>query len=339
MSAASSYDRVVTQTPPAEQPPIACTLEAGDVPLRVAEWQDVLASVTAREPIHNGVRLVLAPGTPVGPVADLAAAEQQCCAFFRFAMTIDGRGAALEVTAPPDAAQIVEDLFGVVGTETEHVDLSGARMRNVNLSGARIIEAMLVNTRLSGLIIGFFVNDVEVGPLISAELDRRHPERMKLRPTDADGAREAWSVIEGLWAATKERAAALPEATLHERVDGEWSFLETLRHLVFVTDGWISGTVLGRTGQFHPFAMPPSFITDVEPFGIDMAADPPFAEVVVAREERMAVVRDLVAGLDDADLGRQCGQHTLLHCLRTVFDEEWAHDQFANRDLDVLVAR
>ena len=76
-------------------------------------------------------------------------------------------------------------------------------------------------------------------------------------------------MIESLWSATKARAAALDEATLHERVDGEWSFLETLRHLIFVTDAWISGIVLGRTGQFHEIGVAPSFIEDPRGLGLD----------------------------------------------------------------------
>jgi hypothetical protein len=222
------------------------------------------------------------------------------------------------------------------GAELVNVDLSGARMRNVDLSGAKIVEAMLVGARLSGLIHGLVVNDVEVAPLIAAEMIRRHPERAKLTPNDAAGVREAWDVIEGQWAATRARAEALPEATLHDRVDDEWSFVETLRHLVFVTDAWISGRVLGRSGQLHPFGMPPSFITDVAALGIDPSAAPSFAEVVAVREDRMAVVRELVEGIDDDGLRRQCGDQTVLACLWTVFDEEWAHNRYANRDLDTL---
>jgi DinB superfamily/Pentapeptide repeats (8 copies) len=220
--------------------------------------------------------------------------------------------------------------------EFVNVDLSGARGRNVNLSGVRMMEAMLVNARFSGLISGLVINDVEVAPLITAEMDRRYPERIKLRPTDAEGAREAWSVIEGLWAATKERARGLPEPLLHERVDDEWSFLETLRHLIFVTDGWISRTVLGRSRHFCSFGVLPTFITDASPFGIDPTANPSVGEVVAVREDRMAVVRTLVTGMTDARLHEQRGEHTVLRCLLTLFDEEWHHNWYANRDLDTL---
>ena len=228
------------------------------------------------------------------------------------------------------------DLRGSVFVDA---DLSGARFHNVNFTGVRAKEVVLVNARFSGLIHGLTINDVEVAPLIMQEMDRRYPERTKLRPTTAAGVVEAWSVIEKLWATTKARARALPKAMLHERVDDEWSFLETLRHLVFVTDIWISGSVLGRTGHHHRFGVPPSFITDATPFGIDTAADPSFAEVVAAREDRMDIVRKLVAEIDDERLRQRGGEPTISKCLRTLFDEEWHHNWFANRDLDALEAR
>ena len=39
-------------------------------------------------------------------------AEQGCCTFFAFAITIDDRGIALEVRAPADAADLVTAVFG-----------------------------------------------------------------------------------------------------------------------------------------------------------------------------------------------------------------------------------
>ncbi len=229
-----------------------------------------------------------------------------------------------------------ENTGELAGAEFVNVDLSGTQFQNVNLSGARVREALLANARFSGMIDGLVINDVEVAPLIHAELDRRYPERAKLRPDDAEGVRAAWSVVEDLWAATTERARALPEETLHARVDDEWSYLETVRHLIFVTDLWVVGPVLGQTVQHHRFAMPPSFLTEPEQLGIDMTADPSFAEVAPVREERMGIVRNLVADLDDEGLRRSCGDQTVLSCLHVLFNEEWHHHWYATRDLDVL---
>jgi MerR family copper efflux transcriptional regulator len=83
--------------------PVACTLDAGDLPGRLQEWQDISAHVTARTPLDGGVRLQLDAGTPLGDLAALMAAEQSCCSFFAFALTVDSRGPALEVRGPAEA--------------------------------------------------------------------------------------------------------------------------------------------------------------------------------------------------------------------------------------------
>jgi MerR family copper efflux transcriptional regulator len=96
---------------------VACTLPAGEVPQRMADWQSVLDRVVDRTPIDGGVRLSLAPGTPLPDVAALVQAEQKCCAFFSFALTVDGRGTGLEVRAPATATDAVTALFGA-GSES-----------------------------------------------------------------------------------------------------------------------------------------------------------------------------------------------------------------------------
>lgn len=92
---------------------IACTLPTGEVLDRMGDWQAALAHVTARErTTDGGLRLVLDPAAPLAEIAELAAAEQRCCAFFSFAVTIDHRGIALEVRAPDAAADVVTAMFG-----------------------------------------------------------------------------------------------------------------------------------------------------------------------------------------------------------------------------------
>ena len=48
------------------------------------------------------------------------------------------------------------------------------------------------------------------------------PDRVKMRPTDADGFREAWEIVEQLWAGTVDRARTFTPEQLNESVDGEW---------------------------------------------------------------------------------------------------------------------
>ena len=100
------------------------------------------------------------------------------------------------------------------------------------------------------------VNGVDIGPLIDAELNRRYPDRAKMRPADPAGFREAWDTLERLWGQTVARARRLPPESLHESVDGEWSFTETLRHLAFATDAWIRRAVLGDPAPWDPLDLP-----------------------------------------------------------------------------------
>ena len=110
----------------------------------------------------------------------------------------------------------------------------------------------LFDVDIHGEIVNVTINGVDVGPLVNDELDRRYPERAKMRPTDPAGFRAAWDVVERLWGGTVERARRLDPALLHESVGGEWSFVETLRHLVFATDAWSRRAILGDPSPLGP---------------------------------------------------------------------------------------
>jgi MerR family transcriptional regulator, copper efflux regulator len=92
--------------------PIACSLEPGAVPGRLAAWEAFLSRGGARLAIDGGVRVELDPGTDLAGLARLVVAEQACCPFFAFAITVDRRGPALEVGAPHEVATLVAELFG-----------------------------------------------------------------------------------------------------------------------------------------------------------------------------------------------------------------------------------
>jgi hypothetical protein len=98
-------------------PPIACTLQAGSLRGRLDEWRSLLDHAVARRDIdESGVRVEFGDDVPTGDLMRLVAAEQDCCQFLRFAITVDTRGIALEVRAPSDARPIVESLFGAPST-------------------------------------------------------------------------------------------------------------------------------------------------------------------------------------------------------------------------------
>ncbi len=92
--------------------PIACTLAGSSLRGRVDDWQALLTHVVERQPLDGGVRAVFGSTVPLDEVMRLTAAEQACCQFLSFAITVDARGVALEVTAPPAAIDVVHALFG-----------------------------------------------------------------------------------------------------------------------------------------------------------------------------------------------------------------------------------
>jgi len=159
-----------------------------------------------------------------------------------------------------------------------------------------------------------------------------------------------WDTIEGLWSDTVARAERLSEPAVHERVDGEWSFVETLRHLVLITDAWASRTVLDEPRPYHRLGVTQTAYApaDAAALGIDLDARPSFPEVMKLRADRMTLVRGIVDGLTNTGLERKCTRtpapgypeesRSVGDCLGVVMKEECEHHRYAVRDLAVLQA-
>jgi MerR family transcriptional regulator, copper efflux regulator len=107
-----SPQAVAIGSKPGSTEAIACTLTPQSMPGRLADWQAVLVHAVQREAVDAGVRVTFDSATPLDELVRLAAAEQDCCRFFSFAITVDTRGIALEVRAPDDALPIVHTVFG-----------------------------------------------------------------------------------------------------------------------------------------------------------------------------------------------------------------------------------
>jgi hypothetical protein len=95
-----------------EAVPVACSLGAAALQGRVDEWRALLEHVVQRDAMRDGLRLAFAPSTPTDVLTRLVIAEQECCQFFAFAITVDARGIGLEVRAPAEGQPLVEALFG-----------------------------------------------------------------------------------------------------------------------------------------------------------------------------------------------------------------------------------
>jgi hypothetical protein len=237
------------------------------------------------------------------------------------------------------------------GARFDVADLRGARFTDCDLTGVTIRDCWLVNVNISGYLSNVTVNGIDVTDFVNAELDRRHPERVQFREGQtADDVRAIWDTIERLWVQATERAGRLPAAALDQQVNEEWSFAQTLRHLVFITDAWASRTVLDEEMPYHPLGLPQSWYpaADASALGIDLTAQPAYDEILTARTGRMAVVRRIVARLTDDSMGRLCRrspapgypdeERTVIDCIAVVMDEEIEHYRFAVRDLAVLEA-
>lgn len=220
-------------------------------------------------------------------------------------------------------------------------DLSGVVMRAVDVQGMDIDAPWLLDGESTLL-----VNSVDVAPLVEAELNRRFPGRSLRRAGDPAGLREAWSLLEQAWAAAVDRASSMPDGTVDIPVAGEWSFAQTLRHLVMATDVWLRRAVLGVTEPFHPLGMPHvEYETDGYDMTVFATGTPSFEDVLAARRDRAGMVRDFLAEVTVEELAVPRSNpwdpshpETTLSCVQVILEEEWEHLRFALRDLDAIAS-
>lgn len=256
------------------------------------------------------------------------------------------------------------------GSRFERVDLSNTRFERVHLEHVELIDSEmydmtitgtdLIGVRMHGVdivdldIVGdvqkLTVNGVDVAAYVESELDRQQPGRAQMRPDDADGFRAAWELLDRLWGETVERARGLDPAQLHESVDGEWSFIETLRHLAFATDAWLSRAILGDPSPWHPLSLPWDQMPDTPGIPRDREARPSLEEALELRESRREAVRRYLAGLTEEALAADTDpvegagwpppqSFPVKQCLRIILNEEWEHRRYAERDLAALEER
>ena len=170
------------------------------------------------------------------------------------------------------------------GARFVECDLSDVVMRGVEIAGMDIDAPWLSEGP------GLRVNGVDVTALVEQELDRRFPGRSERRAESPAGLREAWTTVDQAWDAAIERAAAPPAGSVDVRIDDEWSFAETLRHLVHAIDVWLGKGVLGlEEADFHPLGLG---------HGSSVSEPRPYDDVLAARATG-PMVRDFVATVTD----------------------------------------
>ena len=177
-------------------------------------------------------------------------------------------------------------------------DMSGARFRDVNFTGARISHAWVVDVDIDAFVDKLVVNGIDVTDYVN-ERDEWYPVRAMIRASDPDGLRAAWVALEEVWALTIARAQALGEEKAQESVDEEFSFVQTVRHLVFAMEKWFNVPILGES--FHAMGLPNTGSLDFPWPGLDYSVKPSLAEALAVRADRAAKFR---AYLDNC---RRCG--------------------------------
>ena len=173
-----------------------------------------------------------------------------------------------------------------------------------------------------------------------------------MRPTDPAGFRAAWDLLERLWARHRRTGPRPADPQLlHESVDGEWSFIETLRHLVFATDAWIRRAMLGDPSPWDPLDLPwdemagharacrataPPGPRSTRCWRCAATGWPPCAGSSTASPTSRWTARP---SRSRGRAGRSPVSYPVRECLSIVLNEEWEHRLYAERDLDALAAR
>ena len=138
----------------------------------------------------------------------------------------------------------------------------------------------------------------------------------------------------------QHRAGVLAGGQLHEQVDGEWSFIETLRHLGFAHACWVGGVVLAQRSPWHPLDLPWDEAPEFEDVPWARRVRPELHEVMALRRQRRNTVAEVLDGLTDAGLERSVTSATqflsdatgltVADCLRVVLNAgAWTHYSLA----------
>ena len=216
--------------------------------------------------------------------------------------------------------------------------LRDATMRDVDFTGVRTHHVILHDVEIDGHVDRLVINGVDVTDHVKAN-DPWEPLRSMSIAGDIASIAEACVAMQAAWDDTLAEAADLTEAQRRERVNGEWSLVETLRHLVFATDKWFTAPIAG--GDFHALGMPNSGSVDFPWPGLDLDAEPIEADVLAARRENFEAMAALLADMGDERLAEvvevpESGRARVLDCWHAVLEEEFEHLRYARRDLAIL---
>lgn len=148
------------------------------------------------------------------------------------------------------------DWTDLSGSTFRAASLSDVTIRGTDLHRVRMRGVELFDVEIDGEIDGLRINGVDVTAYVAQEQARLNPDLAAMTPEDPEGFRTAWDLLEERWAATIQLARGLDPTLLHEQVEGEWSFVQTLRHLSFATAAWVRRSIHGESAPWHPLDLP-----------------------------------------------------------------------------------
>ena len=228
----------------------------------------------------------------------------------------------------------------LAGTVFWGADLSGARFRDVNLTDATISHASLVNVDIDALIDNVVINGVDVTAYVNERDCGTRYTRCSVRP-NPHGMRAANSgtrrrVGEDVHSGASSRRGQVA------RVGQRRVVLRTDAATSRFRDGqMVTAPILGR--GFHPIGLPNSGSVDFPWPDLDYDLAPSVSETLAVRADPRSRAFVTISTVATADFTRpievlENGTNSLQECIYTVFEEEFWHCRYAQRDLAQLEA-
>lgn len=243
------------------------------------------------------------------------------------------------------------EMVRLTDSEFRQVRFDGSSFHNISWRDVTMSSVELVNVEIGGDVWNLRINGVDIGPLIDGELNRRDPDRhlvfQELRESrSAEDYRTGWRVIERRWSDLIDRVRGLPEGSEHRSVAGEWSLVQTLRHISYAVAAWIERVALGVADPFADTDLPWDEAPEDIPRRVDRDARIALDDAVGVWRRRQQTVREFLESLTDEDLERtvstagdswpQVTDFPLAEAVHIAVTEVWEHHQFAQRDLHAI---
>jgi uncharacterized damage-inducible protein DinB len=250
--------------------------------------------------------------------------------------------------------EVFEDR-NMTGTVFRRVNLGEALFNDVNLEGAEfddvnLGEATIHNANLSNLSIddanirGLTIFGIRVDQLVSAELDRLDPERVRLRmqdPHDPESVRVVMERLEQVRSEFRERLRATPAKLLVARPGEEkWSAIEHVRHLLFAEELYLNRWILRNDRPWSKHGLLSAFLAN-NPQYADVGSEPTndLETVLAAWDDIHASTLEFLANLSSEKLRQDTsdvdfGQGTVGHILQGMAQ----HDLHHIRQVEAVIA-